>query len=251
MAGLNPLTFNAWLSTVASLAIEQTTTVSGVNQFSSTPLQAIVPSILNYAEGRIARDLDLEQLLTTNNYTLTAANNVLSLPVGDFVAVQTFSIGGVPLVPVSKEFLQNVYGSSASQAQPQYFATYGGDSATAGNTSSNFIVGPYPDIGYTVNVTGYARAPSLYASATPSLAGSATTYISSYYPDLLVQASMLPISEYQRQFGAAANSPEMPGTYEAQYEQLLKSALVEEARKRFAAPAWSPMGPTPIATPTR
>jgi hypothetical protein len=68
---------------------------------------------------------------------------------------------------------------------------------------------------------------------------------------MLVQASMIYISQFQRNFGPAANDPNMGPTYELQYQNLLKSAFVEEARKKFQASAWSSMSPSMAATPTR
>jgi hypothetical protein len=78
-----------------------------------------------------------------------------------------------------------------------------------------------------------------------------TNFLSTYLPDLYVQASMIYISQFQRQFGAAANDPQMPGSYEAQYQTLLKSAAVEEARKKFQSVAWTSQSPSPVATPSR
>ncbi len=62
---------------------------------------------------------------------------------------------------------------------------------------------------------------------------------------------MIYISQFQRQFGASANDPQMPGSYEAQYQLLLKSAGVEENRKKFASVAWTSQSPSPVATPSR
>lgn len=245
------LTWNGYVAQVCNMAVVATTTVSGVLQGVDPETNVLLPQACNYAELRIQRDLDLNASLTSNAYTFTAGNNVLSIPVGDFVALQTLSVSGVPLIPVSKEFIQNVYGTNANPGSPQYFAPYGGDMATAGNTSNNFIVGPYPDSNYPVAVTGTIRLPSLYQSATTPLAAAATTFISTWLPDLLIQASMIYVSEYQRQFSGASNDPDMPGSYELQYGNLLKGALVEEARKKFSASAWSAMSPPVVASPSR
>ena len=54
---------------------------------------------------------------------------------------------------------------------------------------------------------------------------------------------MIYISAYQRNFSSAmGNDPQMPITYETQYQALLKSALSEENRKKFEAAAWSSQG---------
>jgi len=71
-------------------------------------------------------------------------------------------------------------------------------------------------------------------------------------PDLLIMASMIYISAFQRNFiSAAANDPQMPVNYETQYQTLLRSAMVEEARKKFQSAGWTSMSPAVVATPTR
>jgi hypothetical protein len=47
------------------------------------------------------------------------------------------------------------------------------------------------------------------------------------------------------------NDPQMPITYETQYQALLKSAVSEENRKKFEAAAWSSQSVSTTATPTR
>jgi hypothetical protein len=64
-------------------------------------------------------------------------------------------------------------------------------------------------------------------------------------------ASMIYISAYQRNFGKANDDPQMAVTYESQYQTLLRSAMMEENRKKFEAAAWSSQSPSTAATPTR
>jgi hypothetical protein len=72
-----------------------------------------------------------------------------------------------------------------------------------------------------------------------------------YLPDLMIMASMIYISAYQRNFGRMNDDPQMAQSYESQYQALKASAMVEESRKKFQAAAWSSMSPAPIASPTR
>jgi hypothetical protein len=254
-----PLTYNGYVTQVATMAVVNTQIVNGVVEGVDDAFNSIISQMLNYAELRIQRDLDLQQLLTTGSYNLTAGNNVLQISVNDFVTIQTLAIvsgtASIPILPVSKEFMQNVWGDSSVLAQPQYFSMYGGNPDTGGfsggNTYTNILFGPYPDLNYTVNVTGTIRMPTLYQSATPSLAATGTTWISTYLPDLLVQASLIYISQFQRNFGPTSNDPNMAGSYEEQYENLLKGAIVEEARKRFQSTGWASQSPALVATPTR
>ena len=254
-AATNPLTYNGYVTQIATLAVVNTTTSSGVVVGVDQSFNDLIPQMLNYAELRIQRDLDLLPSQSSNSYVMTSGNNLLQISVDDFVTIQTISLisgtARLPLLPVTKEWLQNMYNDSSYTAAPEYFAMFGGDSASGGNTYNNIIFGPYPDSAYNVVITGTIRLPSLYKFATTLNAGTATTFISTYLPDLLVQASMIYISQFQRNFGPAANDPQMGPTFELQYQNLLKSAFVEEARKKFQASAWSSASPPVAATPTR
>lgn len=143
----------------------------------------------------------------------------------------------IPLLPTTKEFLDAVYGSpfAANRGQPQYFVPF---------NETLFFVGPVPDQAYPVEVVGTYRPNSLSATNT-------TTFISQYLPDVFIMASMIYISAYQRNFGRLNDDPQMAITYESQYQALLKSAIVEEARKKFDAAGWSSQSPATVATPTR
>ncbi len=250
-----PLTWNSYVQAVANLAVMNTVTVGGVVQGVDTSFNTLMPQACNYAEERLQRDLDLQASLTSNAYNLTPANNILSISINDFVTIQTLAVnsGGViyPLNPVSKEYIQNVFNTAASTGRPVVYAMIGGDSS-GGNTSNNIMVGPYPDSAYTVSVMGTVRLPSLYLSANTTDAGTATTFISTNLPDLFIQASMILVSQFQRDFGAGmGNDEQMPGSYESVYQTLLKGALVEEARKKFYASGWSSMAPPLVASPSR
>jgi hypothetical protein len=143
----------------------------------------------------------------------------------------------IPLLPTTKEFLDAVYGSSftANRGAPQYFVPF---------NETLFFVGPVPDQAYPVEVVGTYRPNSLSAT-------NKTTFISLYLPETFIMASMIYISAYQRNFGRANDDPQMAMTYESQYQALLKSAVVEEARKKFDAAGWSSQSPATVATPSR
>jgi hypothetical protein len=250
-----PLTWNLFVTQIATMAVVGYQTVNGVVQGVDAAVNVMLPQACQYVELRAQRDLDILPSLTSNGYQLTPGNNTLAIGSNDFVTLQTLgvTVGGVltPLLPASKEFIQTVYGDPSYTAQPLYFAMIGGDAATGGNTYNNILVGPYPDINYPVAAMGTVRLPSLALSATPSLAATGTTFLSTYYPDLMIQGAMIYVSEYQRQFGATANDPQMPGTYESNYQTLVGRAIVEEARKKFQASAWSSMSPPSVASASR
>jgi len=219
---------------------------------------SILPSMITYAENRIYRDLDfLFTSVATINYGLTQGSRSITVP-GDIMVVpeqiNLITPAGtsnpdlgvrVPLLATTKEFLDAVYGNSQATGQPKYFAPF--DDYT-------FLVGPYPNSSYTCEIIGTYRPDSLSPTSTaPGLSSPqlGTTFISLYMPEIMIMASMVYISAYQRNFGRANDDPSMAITYESQYQTLLKSAMAEENRKKFEAAAWSSQGQSVTATPTR
>jgi len=246
------LTYNAYVSEIANLAVYQTQTVNGIVQGVDATFNALFPGILNYAEGRIQRDLQLEQAVVLNTYNIAAGSNTLSVPVGDFVAVESATVNNIPLLPASNEYIQNVYTSSGAQAgRPEVFCVQGGDTGTYGATSMVLQFGPWADQNYTISLRGLSMMPSLYTYANSTQAGSATTFISTFLPDLLIQASLIYVAEFQRNFGATSNDPQMGLSYEMQYNELLRGAQTNESRRKFESAGWTSHAPTPLATPGR
>jgi len=233
--------YNTYVQQIATMAVVPTT---------DTNYQIILPQMINYAELRMQRDLDfLSTQISNSSYSFTSGNGTLTIPTSQFVVMETFEVidgsgNSTPLLPVTKEYIQNVYGTGSTTGLPQYFAVYGGDTATTGLTSQNMIVGPIPDSTYSVRLTGTVRSAPLSASNT-------TTFISVYLPDMMIMASMIYISAYQRNFGRMNDDPQMAQSYENQYQVLKTSALIEENRKKFEASAWSSYSPAPAATPNR
>ena len=212
----------------------------------------MLPQAITYAENRMYRDLDFLVTSVAYTYPLTAGSRQLSLTGYPFVVTEQINIitpatetdpdavGATrnPCLPVTKEFLDAVYGSSAeaNRGLPVFYAPF---------NDNVFYLGPSPDATYTVEIVGTERPASMSAT-NPS------TFISLYLPDLFIMASMIYVAAYQRNFSSASgNDPQMPITYETQYQTLLKGATVEEARKKYEAAGWSSMSPSVAATPTR
>jgi hypothetical protein len=251
-----PLTYNGYVTQIATMAIVNTTTASGVVVGVDVAFNNIIPQMLNYAELRIQRDLDMLPALVENTtYSLTTGNNLLVVSPNDFVTIKTITLTSgtskIPLLPSTKEFLQNVYNDSSVTGVPLFFAMAGGDTATGGTTANNIYVGPFPNQNYPLTIRGEQRVPSLYKYANTVDAATKTTFISTYYPDLLIMASMIYISAYQRNFGRMSDDPAMAQSYESQYQALVKAAVTEEDRKKFQASAWSSDSNSQSATPTR
>jgi hypothetical protein len=234
------LTYSQYVTEIATLAVVPTDDPNFVE---------ILPQMITYAENRIYRDLDLLETVTAiSSYATTVNGRTVTFPIADFITVQEVNVitptgttipnngTRVPLLPATKEWMNYVYPSNASAAVPNYFAMF---------DQNTIILGPWPNAIYTVEVVGTFRPDSLSSTNT-------STFVSLYLPDLLIMASMIYISAFQRNFvSAAANDPQMPVNYETQYQTLLKGAMVEEARKKFQSAGWTSMSPAPVASPTR
>jgi hypothetical protein len=205
--------------------------------------QIIIPSMIDYAELRMQRDLDFLNTSGTATYTGTAGTYNLQLTQGyPFVVMENIGVTDPAtnyvsqLTPVTKEWIYAVYPQGSTQGLPQYFAPF---------NDNLMLVAPIPDQAYTFTVVGTQRFPTLSSTNT-------STFISQYLPDVFIMASMIYISAYQRNFtSAASNDPQMAVTYESQYQALLKGAMVEEARKKFESSGWTSQSPSLAASPTR
>jgi hypothetical protein len=237
---MTALTYTSLFENIANYLVISTT---------NTEYQAAFVDIVNDAEQRLYRELDLLNTMTRSTTALTSGLRTLALPSTDGTFVVTEQINvitpssqtapdsgtRVPLTPVSKEVLDFLYPSSTGSGTPSYFAPL---------TQATMLVGPWPDAGYTVEVVGTIRPNSLSASNTTSL-------LSVYFPDLLFAACMVAGSAYIKNFGAQTDDPRMSVTWESHYQGLLQSAKVEEQRKKFSSQGWSEKEPAPLATPPR
>ena len=216
--------------------------------------QIMLPGAIDYCEQRVLRELDLVYTTVTDSTgSLTASNRNFTLPTGAlysgsiFVTVDSLSVilpAGTSasagtrqqLVPISKEWLDLSYpSSSTANGPPSYFAMI---------TQGTVIVGPPPDGNYVVEVIGTQR-PAPLSAANPS------TFISVNLPDLLIAGSMIFIAGFQHNFSAQSDQPQAGSTWEAQFQKLMASAQVEEARKRFMGQGWSSQQPYQVTSPPR
>lgn len=209
----------------------------------------ILPQAIEYATLRMCRDIDFLSTVTVNTtLSLSANNRTLTMADGLYVTIQEVNIitpvgtsnptlgTRNPCLPTSKEVLDYLYSSSTNAAVPSMFAML---------NQNTIIVGPWPNANYSVELVGTVRPALLSATNT-------TTAIATYFPDMFVQASMIYLAEYQRNFGdAAASDPQMGTFYESQYQALLPSALTEENRKKWASVGWTSMSPSPVSSPSR
>lgn len=210
----------------------------------------ILPSCIDYAEQRIYSELDLLDTVTRDSAPLTTGSRNFTLPQnnGQFVVTNGFNLitpatttnpdlgTRVQLIPISRDYLDNVGGSPSFTGTPTNFAMI---------TDQTIVVGPqWPDQNYTIEVIGTIRPTPLSASNT-------STYLTTNLPQVWFAATMVFMAGWQQNFGAQADNSGQAMSWETQYKTLSAAINVEEQRKRFASGAWGSLSPTPIATPTR
>lgn len=206
----------------------------------------IIPAMINYAEMRIYRELDLiSTIVRDTSVALVTGNQNVALS-NIFVVVQGVNLltpagndptkaARNPLVPTSKEVIYSMWGDPTITGQPTLFAMV---------DQWNALVAPSPDNAYTLEAYGTQR-PAPLSVANP------TTFLTTYLYDLFLAASMIFASGYMRNFGSQASDPQMGMSWEAQYGTLKASANMEELRKKSWADSWTALSPTPLAQPPR
>jgi hypothetical protein len=208
-----------------------------------------LPNIIDDAEQRLYRELDLLATRVRATGALTASSRNFALPTGSgtFVVVEQMNVitpSSVtnpdlgtrhPMNPASKEYLDAVYPSVAGSGVPSLFAPI---------SQQSWIVGAWPDADYTVELVGTIRPELLSAS-------NQTTFLSTYLSDVFLAAALVMSAGYQLNFSAAGDNPQAGVTWETHVKTLLDSAKVEEIRKKFGSQGWTSKEPDPIATPPR
>jgi hypothetical protein len=235
------LTYTTWVTSLANMLPVPTT---------DPGFQTVLPNIIDDAEQRLYRELDL---LNTDfrdaSAALTAGTRIFNLPtsIATFIVVDRVNAitpAGTtnpelgtrnPLTPTSPDTLDLMWPSSTNQALPTYFAM---------KSQTAIIVGPWPDQSYQLEIVGTMRPPPLSSSNT-------TTLLTWYFPDLWMDASMVYACAYQKNFGASSGDPQSALSWETKLQTALQSAKTEEQRKKFRSEGWSSEQPSPIVTPPR
>jgi len=222
-------------SLIAALQIEAVQLASDPNW------TGIIPTILDDAEQRCYRDLDLVSCIvkdTSASLIVNSRSFTLPQSLGYFISVKGMNVvvSGTrqQLRPVSIHFLDATWPSDTSvpATVPQYFAYL---------SDQNYLVGPAPSTSYPMEVFGTIRPTPLSASNT-------STYLTVHLSDLLFAGCMCSISGYMRDYGSQADDPKLATSWEAQYAQRLNSANREEMRRKFQSGDWtSETRPNPVA----
>lgn len=234
------MNYTDYVATIANLMATDAT---------NTNFLQIFPSAQFYAEDRIYRELDplAAQVVDTGAVSANVRNFTLPSNLGKFVVIRGINIFTPvsttttrnPVTPASLDYINVAWPSETSPSVttvPTNFAVLQQESD--GDTVITF--GPSPGAAFNVEVIGMIQ-PAALSDANP------TNYLSIKLPDLLVAATMIYMSAYQKNFGAQSDDPRQAQSWEDQYTKLFASAAMVEGRKKFSAVSWTSESPQPVS----
>ena len=222
---------------------------SSVNPFGDANANLFFPRAIEQAEQRLYRELDLITTQTAQTASLTPLSRNIAIP-GGILILQELNIvtpAGTapdlgtrnPVQRVSLAFLNRVAPVAAaplgSPSVPSWYALL---------DDVDMRLGPAPDAAYQAEFIGIIR-PAPMTAANP------TTWLGTNLPDLFVAGVNVAMAGYQRDFGAQSEDPRLALSWEAAFQELKKSAVVEEQRRKAQSVAWQPYSPAPLASPPR
>lgn len=235
------LTYNTFVTSLANMIVVPVTDPGYVTA---------LPNIIDDAEQRLYRELDLLSTVTRDAAPLVAGDRNFVLPTnnGRFVVVEQMNVitpeGTTnpdlgtrnPMLPATKEVLDVIGGKPSYTGLPTMFAPI---------SQQNWILGPaWPDGAYTVEVIGTIRPEPLSFT-------NQNTFLTDYLPDVFLAAALVMAAGYQMNFTSMGDNPQAGVTWESHVKILIDSAKVEELRKKFGSQGWTSKSPDPIATPPR
>jgi len=220
-----------------------------VDQAPSTDYTTILPAAIQDAENRIYLDMDFLNTRTVNsNATFTAGSRTFTLPTSPSTILVLQGVAAITpytatpstgtrnqLEPVSLDYIDSTWPTESAVALPDSWAML---------NDASIVVKPTPDQAYPVELTGTFRPVAMSAT-------NQTTYIGNIYPQLLVNACMIFMAGYQRDYGQQSDDPRLATSWQSMYDSQLKLALAEEQRRKGSSTGWSPFSETPLAIPPR
>ena len=227
MAGLSHYTYSTLVT-----AIRDYSEVDA-NVFTTT----IVDGFIMAAQHRINLDIPMDADRFVQEGTMAADVNNIRVPAGALFVrgVEVFNASntteqGAWLERRDQTFLSEYVGrltgpEGSATAQdvtgtPKYYAMFGGATGLSDTTSGSIYLAPTPDVNYNFRIY-YNKLPTgLSASNT-------TTYISNYYPELILNAAL------SQAFSFLKGPTDMLTLYEGKYNnQLQKIAGTQLGRRR-------------------
>lgn len=172
-------------------AIQQYT-LEGVSLV-NTDFSAFLPTIINIAEERIIRDLNLNMFDSEESGYLTPNDPFLAIPNG-YLGIRSLRVAldnvtFIPLKRVDITWLENYWRNAASVGEPLYCAVYGNND---GITSGSFRLAPTPQQSYPY-ILRFVQRPETMSANNP------VTWLGNHAADCLLYACLAESMAYLRE----------------------------------------------------
>ena len=227
----DPITYNGLVTAIQNLVVDN----------GSTAFTGILPQMIQFSENKCYQSLDLlSSRGTDNSVALTPNVRTATLPadmniVEGISAITPYSNPTGKRNPVERtsiDFIDMAYPDPTITGLPTWYAML---------SDTTIVFAPTPDHNYYIECTGTVDPP-------PMSAAQQTSPLGNYFPDLLLSASMIFMSAWQRDFGSQMN-PQDANLWQTAFDGQLKSALEYIQRQKAQTPNWSPFSATPESTP--
>jgi hypothetical protein len=150
------------------------------NYLGRTDLTAQIPTFIQLAETRLARELRTRQMLSSTTMSMTGGDSTVSIP-SDFLELRDLFIQGNPRIPVTylspSIFTRNA--RAEESGKPVFYTVL----------QSEFEFAPIPDTNYTLEMLYYAKPLQL------SNANTSNIFLTNY-PDALLYGSLMEAEPY-------------------------------------------------------
>lgn len=230
--------YSDWTTALCDLLKYGLSDATSASPSENTVFNSVLPSAIQYAEGRIYRDLDFlgtrktdaPATTTSGNRSVTIPSTLIVVESVNLITPASYTPGQsgstrVPLIRLPLAQFDRIFASIASATPAVGTSCYALYEEQVTTSSAAIRIGPTPDATYYVEFNGTFRPAALSASNTD-------TFLTTYLPDLFLAASMVYLTGFQRDFGAQSDDPKMAQSWEQQYGALKATAEIEEARKK-------------------
>jgi hypothetical protein len=193
------------------------------NQFPATYLadgstvstQTQINTFIKQAEQRIYNTIQFPSLRKNVIGSLTGANQYLSCP-DDFLAPYSLAVIATDgsyefLLNKDVNFIRQAYPQPTDTATPKYYALFG-PTVTSGSITNelSFIVGPTPDITYSVELNYYYYPASIVTAS--------TSWLGDNFDSVLLYGSLVEAYTYMK------GETDMMALYDGKYKEALAMA---------------------------
>lgn len=168
-----------------------------------------IDDMIDIAEARIYGELRLSFMESA--LSVTISSGVATIP-SDFLELKHAYIDGTPtqwLDVKAAQWIHQMYPTRSSDSKPTFIAVDDG----------NFIFGPYPDSGYTLKGTYYAKPTALSTS-------NETNWVVTNAPDLVLFGALVESAPY------LGDDPRIT-LWEAKFQQTVDRVKRQEKRERW------------------